>query len=897
MVRDNWQTKAESVTARRMAAKQRKQQRESRGAYKHMVLDLFTMLDRHERGATSPPPVIHMWTDSPPSDSPPLLDTMEGKRKGRSGSIGTDRKGRSNSIHEEKKKAHPRSNKEVPAPETTDEDAPRLCRQHFCSGKCNDKKGGCRHVHVPGGQCKTLAQVVTDKDILSLSSAANEDDGDNTGGMDMIYYLSIDAVKDAAVFDGGVINISDLASKKLADETCGIASVVYLAMNNHLLFDRYRGGVIVSDSELENILQGDERRLRSTSVFSEDGNDNEDAKEDHDLPSHVLEYILRFLPDVAVASMSRVCSAWYNEIGQDSPDMWRNMLERRQWPMMPAEIRASESPRNIFRRSFLRHFSVVRDIEAVKLAAGAIMSTSRKIVEEKEMVYQVFSARRLAPQSQNPCIAVRVWSANHVLIAYSRDCTLRLFKAVDKTTDGASPRACRELVCVSVKPYKNTRKRYYRLVAMDLDDDAIACLFESKDVGQGIQAFKLTVTSREAFLCADGSGTNDPDGAALEEGALQVFDVGDTVLNYLLSCGEVGHRLLPLFDFLTDGGDLSSVDVLVSQNIHACGYGRFLLEVAISIPSPEWNEEGEDIIMSLERKIVLFSATAGAIIWMEDCNPTESLLPRHEDVTMASFRHHCRPGERRAACSFAFVSSFTDIILSAELDATGQMQNPTVVEASRLVRNELLENNWQIHRFHYRPVVITFSDVVLADTLFRELDGGRKVKKSVVSFYPRFGNDLSYATLTLEGDCEAIRMERIQDDYAVVLCRVRKFLNAEAAIDGDDAVSLSIEAIVIHVPSRRAIHRVCLLEEDSAFPMPGNDDIPILFAASGETVGVGLWWKGVILTGKDVREVGSNTMHAVEDEKSRGAKKQKKKQRQSTKGKKDGFARGMSLTG
>jgi hypothetical protein len=435
---------------------------------------------------------------------------------------------------------------------------------------------------------------------------------------------------------------------------------------------------------------------------------------------------------------------------------------------------------------------------------------------------------------------------------------------------------------------------------MDLDEDSIACLFESKgDVGEGNDKYKLTVKSRDAFLCAHGSGTIDPCGATLEEGALHDFDIGDTVLNYLLSCGDVDRRLLPLFDFLSTGRYLSRVDVLVSHNIHACGYGLFLMEVGISVPSSLWNEEGMEIMIPLPRKIVLFSATAGVIVWMGDCNLTDLPLREPEVVTVASFRHQCRPGERRAACSFVFVSPFTDTIVSAELDSTGQMQSPTVVEASRLVRNEILEDNWHMHPVHRRPVVITFSDVVVADTLVREPDGGRKVKKSVVSFYSRFVNDLSYATLTLEGDCEAICMERMQDDYAVVLCHVRKFRNSEAAIDStdsNDAASLSIEAIVIHVPSRRAIHRVCLLGEDWAFP-PGNYNIPILFAANGETVGVGLWWKGVILTGKDVREVGSNTMHAAEEEKSRNTKKQKKKQRQSTKGKKDGFARGMSLTG
>jgi hypothetical protein len=111
--------------------------------------------------------------------------------------------------------------------------------------------------------------------------------------------------------------------------------------------------------------------------------------------------------------------------------------------------------------------------------------------------------------------------------------------------------------------------------------------------------------------------------------------------------------------------------------------------------------------------------------------------------------------------------------------------------------------------------------------------------------------------------------------------------------DDGDAASPSIDAIVIHVPSRRAIHRVCLLEEELG-EVCGTH---IFFTSNGDTIGVGLGWKGVVLTGEDVREVGSNTMHAIEEERSRKARKQKKKKRQTTKGKKDGFARGMSLTG
>jgi hypothetical protein len=158
------------------------------------------------------------------------------------------------------------------------------------------------------------------------------------------------------------------------------------------------------------------------------------------------------------------------------------------------------------------------------------------------------------------------------------------------------------------------------------------------------------------------------------------------------------------------------------------------------------------------------------------------------------------------------------------------MQGPTVVEASTLVRNEIIENNWYIHRVHHHPVVITSSNIVVADTLFWETNDGKMVKKCIVSFYSRFEQDISYATLALEGDCEAIRMESIHDDYAIILCRVHESQNPEVAfdnLDGGDTASSSIQAVVIHVLSRKVIHQVCLLDEDSAFPTSVTYDVPI----------------------------------------------------------------------
>jgi hypothetical protein len=71
----------------------------------------------------------------------------------------------------------------------------------------------------------------------------------------------------------------------------------------------------------------------------------------------------------------------------------------------------------------------------------------------------------------------------------------------------------------------------------------------------------------------------------------------------------------------------------------------------------------------------------------------------------------------------------------------------------------------------------------------------------------------------------------------------------------------------------------------------------------GATIGVGVWWKGVVMTGNDVRDLGrSEGVGGSEESTTKGGnggrtKKKKKGKPPNKGGKKDGFARGMSMRG
>ena len=381
------------------------------------MLDLFDTLNRHDI-RTSVSQVVHVWVDSAPSGSPPLLDMYEdagksGKGRGRKG------RGRANSISEEKKKVHPRSKEVEPAPVET-VNVPRLCRTHFFTGSCEHigKKGGCQHVHLPE-RYKTLFQVVSADskspadalDTLSLSEMAipNQDDSDDLNGLDMVYHMSIPVDRTESSDGESPLHMNDLVSEKLADESCGVGSIAYLTIDNHLIFDRYRGGLVISKRELQFVLYGNERRLRSASVFSDEGDDDENDQDDHGgivLPAHVLEYILMFLPDEAVSSMSMVCEAWHHEIGQHSPDLWRSLLARRQWPM-PADNDtegADGTLRDTFRSCFLQHYTVVRDMDAIKLAAGVCFKFFQKGLRgNRNGIRGVFSTALGSPRTKLLC--------------------------------------------------------------------------------------------------------------------------------------------------------------------------------------------------------------------------------------------------------------------------------------------------------------------------------------------------------------------------------------------------------------------------------------------------------------------------------------------------------------
>jgi F-box domain len=818
-----------------------------------------------------------------------------------------------------------------------------LCRTQFYKGKCDKVKSGkkattascgaCRHVHYANNknhQHKTLGDILIMDHCgcTALETAetafleAMQDAGttksrdEELGGMEMIYYFSIPLSSIAGLEDKSVEeqqSVGQILSKALHDQSCTHASLVYVAYENELIFDRYQEGTLLPDlgtvfGDSKRTTAATTPRSAAASVLHQETLESTLVSAES-TPGAILEYILMFLPDTAISSMARVCKAWNNEIGRDSSHLWCQMLDRRIWPrpvpVVPGSTNTSDrTSSHDAKYCFQMHYRIVRDVNAVKDALSALFNPRRVASDDVEMVYQAFSTRRTAPSEPNACVAMEVWSPVEVIAAYSNDCTLRLFKAAERGP-AQGGRACRELISVCVNPYRKTTRRKAKLVAMGLDDATIGSLLQvqggttTKD-----ERFLLSMISRDDFLEAAGGDSSSLGWSELDDGILQVIDIGEAMVNYILTADDMDYRLA---DFLGSGGEMTDIEVIVSKSLVACGQTRFAVEARISIP--DWDAEDnihdeEEPMMMLGRKLVIFSASAGGIAWMgNSISSPSTTIPREHDVVLTGARHDATS---RSGCSIVAVSAFASsaTIAVSNIDINGDGQGSVIpiddVNIANQDRSEILshklEVRWEFSPCARLPVAMFEHDIVAVDVLFRDRGDDDRDYLSVVSFYPRGSicatEDMNCPTnwLTFEL-CHVLSMERIREEHVLLICNQVDWWDFD-----DPHLFRSLRpdilsfANIIHVPTRQLIHRVQLPDATTRTELSFYDPPQsLVVCCGGNTIGVGVWWKGVVMTGTDVRSVGDQeSKDMLQQQAANEARKKKKLARQIYSRKKEG---------
>jgi hypothetical protein len=316
------------------------------------------------------------------------------------------------------------------------------------------------------------------------------------------------------------------------------------------------------------------------------------------------------------------------------------------------------------------------------------------------------------------------------------------------------------------------------------------------------------------------------------------------------------------------------------------------------------DDDDETAIRLIDRKLVLFSSSIGAIIWVGDsCYPSSDFPTTKRPMTLIGLRRTL-PGDYRSTCFFLVASSISPSLAVGSIDSSGTITNPSLLDGSLVVRNDILTDDWQIMTEPYRLVLLGHEYAIAADQLERSMGEAVFVfeKKSIISFYPLHQQDGAPLYRSMElANITVLHMALLGDDHLCLVCReFGDFVHVDAT-EGVQQMAMVPQTacmIIIHVATCQEIYRA-----DAGFDSFTNNHIsvPILASSnSNSTIGCALNWSGISITGDDVRSMNvSNT----KPEQGKEPKKKKKASRPGTKPgnakgrKKDAFARGMSSRG
>jgi hypothetical protein len=871
---------------------------------------------------------------------------------------------------------------------STVESSPRLCANHFFGGCCcsssssstnnnnsnnSNNKGrtggsgmvtGCAFGWHPSARQNnaTLANMLllnaksradTNKQALKASLAAaiaatsaapGRSDDDNIS-MDMLYHLSVVVVPtddDAADDDDDGVansNILEKITTALSTNSCSVGSIVYVVLGDILVFDRYRDGIMLTESDEEMLLFGDSSKRRSVSIgeYAERGggddyyysgnnnnnknnNDNkkhssssltasESAIELHQrlvlhLPGFMLEYILTFLPTQATATMALVCKSWHNEIGRSSPDLWRHLLDRNEWPAPKNNDNSTTTTTTLdsttttiatCRDAFLSHYTAVRDVKAVVQGLQLFekyATTGGKIVTTTKDIALLQFKEALGGRTMPGETFVRMWSERRALVANAQDCTLHLYDVVDCGNNAGQRQRCKQEVRVSVAPFGSRKKRSCTMVAMDIDNRTVGCLYEVVMGNDDDETHTwLSVAQRNDLLCSTGAGGTKGVAQQLEDGALCTHDLEAKAVDYIISCDDVEViNFLYSHGYHSDGFELSSIEIDIKENIVACGNGEYLFDASIVMPIAI----DDDSVEVALPKIFLFSSDFGKITW----------IGPHGYSEVHYFDHTYKPRSKLVGVNHVHTGNIEDdvwnkpsaaLVLKASPDTVVSIRvnGPGNVECTSNTLHRSLERRttpWpELDVSRRARSLVTPTDIILSETWEEGADASSAKMKTEFRFRRLHGKasvDLP-KELVIDGDCSIFPIQPLRNDHMIAFCE-----NYNSACASGDQVARKLFAVLVHVPSRKVIYDSCVGEVNGSQVLaPGGFSLD----AKDDAVAVSIDEVGMFVAGHGVAP---NLAEASEkktcEEKNRMEKKKKKSAKQNAK--KDGFARGMRQT-
>jgi len=562
---------------------------------------------------------------------------------------------------------------------------------------------------------------------------------------------------------------------------------------------------------------------------------------------------------------------WYNEIGTNSPALWKCLIDRNNWPSLYLNsmvnklgdaTTSSIELRTHYRDLFISHYTIVNRMtnlfaEIKKIDAPQTHPIQR--LNQKNCIKTSYSDRS---ESHSSCVEVLHFSESSILIAY-QNCTMRLFDIV--STSSGFGHFLKQSLIVRIAPFGISKKTSTSLRAVTMDNHTILCsysVYNAKRVNDPSSKCWLASIHREDLLCVNTGSSQDE----INE-VIHVYNIWQRVIDYLPRI--IDHAPDNFADFLISGGLFSSLYINMGNDLVSLGNGRFFF-IALILDKPDYDEDST----TLATVSIIFSTAGASILWMEFLPPT--LQPELSDnITICSL---CGMN-KKSSMALAVATSLGSNILLIEVDSRNTVLLREIGDDSRIHRNPALElNAFEVNSNHKRCGLILAEEIILTHKNPHE----NCCQLSFISCSEKTESNLTALVIF---DCVAIR--RIQQVGEYVIAEVNFF-----RMPHDPKGSFGF--VIIHIPTRLEVHRYCLEEFD---PIDSSSRYRSLFiqklfafvaASSAEEEDLEVH---VIVSSSSVR----NYDKVLEAEVDVLKKKPKKSMQKSTK--KDGYARGMTLRG
>jgi F-box domain len=326
-----------------------------------------------------------------------------------------------------------------------------------------------------------------------------------------------------------------------------------------------------------------------------------------DLSRSLLESILMFLSENDYLNLCLTCKSWNNELAGGSDSFWNFVMQGRKWENVYNLGRPA-------RQVFLEHLQVERRIDSMRGAFGELLD-----VETTINVACQFKKHVKRADYFGACTEVMVWSKNHVLGVYARDCRLRLLEVYwDSRTN---KQALREQAHWTIRLIKGYMEDELVLCQVALGTNYIGCWCNTIEPDQTLISQWIVMVHRDEFVHCNSIN------AVTQNRMTNYFpkpisiDIGKTVLKYIQGRDEYSKINKRLANYRKAGTPYGKVLAMMQGNMCACGDASFMGVVGISIPVNPATVGGASELQRIANIVVVFSATTKSIVWTCDAAP------------------------------------------------------------------------------------------------------------------------------------------------------------------------------------------------------------------------------------------------------------------------------------